>query len=200
MVRRGRDRHLHGQRFLPPGIRRRHSQRCLAEPLSTNEKKGATPKPVATCSRRRYKDILPSTPGIKVSPVGFHNTCSLTLWCTFPPSGFHSADVAPLTPRFRKLLDQTVKTVFPSCLLLLDCDDNWVLSVPLSTSDFHYSRWQSGENLPGVVHQGLHVVLPRVHDGTKEDFLSSFVTFVLLPCPRVCLLDVSRLLGLMIGS
>ena len=41
MVRRGRDPRLHGQVFLPPGIRRRHSQRCLAEPLSTNEKKGA---------------------------------------------------------------------------------------------------------------------------------------------------------------
>ena len=38
---RGRDPHLHVQVFLPPGIRRRHSQRCFAEPLFTNEKKGA---------------------------------------------------------------------------------------------------------------------------------------------------------------
>ena len=54
------------------------------------------------------------------------------------------------------------------------------------------ARWR---NLPGVVHWGLHVVLPRVH-GINEGLLSSFVTFVLLSCPRVCLLDVSRLLGL----
>ena len=50
-------------------------------------------------------------------------------------------------------------------------------------------------NLPGVLHWGLHVVLPRVH-GIREGLLSPSVTFVLLSCPRVCLLDVSRLLGL----
>ena len=54
-----------------------------------------------------------------------------------------------------------------------------MLSVLFSTSDLHSSRWQSG----------------RVH-GIKEDLLSPSVTFVLLSCPRVCLLDVSRLLGL----
>ena len=61
--------------------------------------------------------------------------------------GFKSAGVAPLPPCFRKLLDETVLTVavFPSCLHLLDCDDNSMMSVPLSTSDFHCSRWQSGE-------------------------------------------------------
>ena len=50
-------------------------------------------------------------------------------------------------------------------------------------------------NLPGVVHWGFYVVLPRVH-GMKEDILSLFVTFVLLCCTRVCLIDLSRLLGL----
>ena len=54
------------------------------------------------------------------------------------------------------------------------------------------AKWR---NLPGVVHWSLHVVLPRVH-GIKEDLLSPSVTFVLLSCPRVCLLDVSHLLGL----
>ena len=51
-----------------------------------------------------------------------------------------------------------------------------------------------GRNLPGVVHQGLHVDLPRVL-GVKEDLIYTFITFVLFSCPRVCLLDVSCLLG-----
>ena len=54
------------------------------------------------------------------------------------------------------------------------------------------AKWR---NLPSVVHWGLYIVLPRVH-GFKEDLFSPFVTFVLLSCPRVCLLDVSRFLGL----
>ena len=54
------------------------------------------------------------------------------------------------------------------------------------------AKWR---NLPGVVHWGLHVVLPRVH-GIKEHVLSPSVTFVPMSCPRVCLFDVSRLLGL----
>ena len=54
------------------------------------------------------------------------------------------------------------------------------------------AKWR---NLPGVAHWGLHVVLPRVH-GINEGFLSLSVPFVLLSCPRVCLLDASRLLGL----
>ena len=58
-----------------------------------------------------------------------------------------------------------------------------MLSVLFSTSDLHSSRWQSG----------------RVH-GIKEDLLSPSVAFVLLSCPRVCLLDVSRLLGLTLAS
>ena len=54
------------------------------------------------------------------------------------------------------------------------------------------AKWR---NLPVVVHWGLHVVLPCCSWFT-EDFLSFFVTFVLVSCSRVCLLDVSRLLGL----
>ena len=53
------------------------------------------------------------------------------------------------------------------------------------------AKWR---NLPGVVHWGLHVVLPRDH-GIKEGLISLY-HFVLLSCSRVCLLDVSRLLGL----
>ena len=53
------------------------------------------------------------------------------------------------------------------------------------------AKWR---NLPGVVHQGFHVVVPRV-PGINEGLLSPSVPFVLLSCPRGSLLDVSRLLG-----
>ena len=45
------------------------------------------------------------------------------------------------------LLNETVMTfaVFPSWMYLLHGDDNCMLSVPFSTSDFHISCWQSGE-------------------------------------------------------
>ena len=59
--------------------------------------------------------------------------------------GLSSAGVAPLPPCSHKLPDETVKTftVFPSWLYLLDGEDNCMLSVPFSTSDLHYSCWQS---------------------------------------------------------
>ena len=57
--------------------------------------------------------------------------------------GLSSAGVAQLLPCSRKLLDETVKILAVSHLLLLDCDDSCMLSVPSSTSDLHYSRWQS---------------------------------------------------------
>ena len=70
-----------------------------------------------------------------------------------------------------------------------------MLSVPLSTSDLHYSRWQSGE-ICQVLSTGAFTLFCHVVHGIKEDLISSFVIFVLLSCSRVCLLDVSRLLGL----
>ena len=72
---------------------------------------------------------------------------SCSLWCFRSYLSFKCAGVAPLPPRYRKILDESVKTfaVFPSCEQLLDCDDNCMLSVPLSTSDIHYSRWHSRE-------------------------------------------------------
>ena len=54
------------------------------------------------------------------------------------------------------------------------------------------AKWR---NLPGVVHWGLHVVLPRGR-WYHWRFFSFFVTFVLLSSSRVCLPVVSRLLGL----
>ena len=50
------------------------------------------------------------------------------------------------------------------------------------------AKWR---NLLGVVHQGFHVVVPRV-----QIFFQGLLFFFLLSCSRVCLLDVSRLLGL----
>ena len=64
----------------------------------------------------------------------------LKCWCgTMPPS-------------FHKLLNETVTTfaVFPSWMNLLDGEDNCMLSVPFSTSDLHFSCWQSGENCQAV--------------------------------------------------
>ena len=68
-------------------------------------------------------------------------------------------------------------------------------SVPLSTSGLHYSRWQSG-GICQVLSTGAFTLFCNVVHGIKEVLISLFVTFVLLSCSRVCLLDVSRLLGL----
>ena len=70
----------------------------------------------------------------KIRAVGLSETL-------FSFSGLKSGGVAPLPPCCRKLLDETVKTiaVFPAWLHLLDGEDNCMMSVPLSTSDLHYS-------------------------------------------------------------
>ena len=140
-------------------------------------------------SRRRPTAIPPSTPYVQ--------------WCSLRRNslnlGFKSAGVAPLPPCFRKLLDETVKTfaVFPSCWHLLDCDDNCMLSVPLSTSGLLCNRWQSGEFCQGLSTGAItlwcHVLLISM-----KACSSSFL--LLLSCPRVCLLDVSCLLGLTLRS
>ena len=108
--------------------------------------------------------------------------------------GFKSAGVAPLPPCSRKLLDETVKTfaVFPSWLHLLDGEDNCMLSVPLSTSDLHYSSWQSGE-ICQVLSTGAFTLLCHAFRFSLKG-CSLFFSFVVLPTRR--LLDVSCLLGL----
>ena len=87
-------------------------------------------------------------PLFKVSPVGIHSTCSnafcgafLPIWVSKVLVWHHSHHViAYFWTRQSRL-----SLFFPSCFHLLDCDDNCMLSVPLSTSDLHYCRWQSGE-------------------------------------------------------
>ena len=107
-----------------------------------------------------------------------------------------SAGVAPLSPCFRKLLDETAKTVaiLLSCLHLLDCDDNCMLSVPSNTSDLHYSRWQSGEICQGLP-TGAFTLL--CHVLVTSMIICSFSVVVL---PTRCLLDISCLLGLTLRS
>ena len=69
---------------------------------------------------------------------------------------------------------------FPSWLYILDGEDNCMLSVPLSTSDLHFSCWQRGENCQAVA-AGAFMLLGYAlwfsSKGGCSPFLSS--------CPRV---------------
>ena len=97
--------------------------------------------------------------------------------------------MAPLPPRFCRLPGESVKTfaVFPSCVHLLVFDDKCMLSVPLSTSDLH-CRWHSGE-ICKVSSTGAFTLFCHVS-------MVSMKVCLVFSCPRVCLLDVSCLLGL----
>ena len=88
--------------------------------------------------------------------------------------GLSSAGVAPLPPCRRKLQDETVKTfaVFPLWLCLLDGEDNCMLSVPFSTSDFHYSFWQSGANCQAMVAEVSDVTRLRIVVFSQKRMLS----------------------------
>ena len=106
-----------------------------------------------------------------------------------------SAGVAPLPPRSRKILDETVKTfaVFPSWMYLLDGDDNCMLSVPFSTSDLHFRCWQSA-NLPSDGCRSFHVTRLRIVVFSQRRMLSFLLCLDVLHTR--CLLHDSRLLGL----
>ena len=69
-----------------------------------------------------------------------------------------------------------------------------MLSVPLSTSGLHYSRWPSG-GIGQVLCTGAITLFCHLVHGFTEGFLSFSVTLVQVSCSRVCLLVVSRLLG-----
>ena len=77
--------------------------------------------------------------------------------------GFEDAGVAPMPPRFRNIHDETVKALafLPSDNHLLGCDDRCVVVCSVKHErpyKRHVTEWR---NLPGVVHRGLHVVLPH---------------------------------------
>ena len=67
---------------------------------------------------------------------------------------------------------QDLFAVFSFVLYLLDGDDNCMLSVQSSTTDLHYTCWQSGENCQ-VVSAGAFTLLCHAF------------FFFLLSCPRV---------------
>ena len=143
-----------------------------------------------------------------MSPVGIPNACICALSGESETSWFGDAGVAPLRTR----RGSQGPRLSPRAKLLLDCDDRCMLSVPSSTNDLNNSRWQSGE-ICQVFSIGAFTLFCHVYDVTMDSSLSvhacllpphvrkhvlssSFVILVLLSCSRVCLLDVSRLLGL----
>ena len=110
--------------------------------------------------------------------------------------GFEDAGVALMPPRFRNIPDETVKAL-ASCLVIttfsaVTTDASWL--VPSSTNALTNSMWQSSE-ICEVLSTGAFTLFCHDVHGFTEDFLS-FVTFVFVSCSRVCLLVVSRLLGL----
>ena len=138
---------------------------------------------VPQMSRCRHISILPQT-HFKVSPVGIqftYNRPSETLfplpWCSQVLVWHHCHYVlaSSETRQSRPLL------FFSSWMHLLDGEDNCMLSVPLSTSDLHYSCWQSGENCQ-VVSVGAFTLLCHAF----WFFLKSCSSpCYLLSCPRV---------------
>ena len=129
-------------------------------------------------------------------PIGIQNVCICAL----------SGEVLRLGPKllvwhhFHHVLEiswtrQSRPSPLPRVKHLLGCDDQCMLSVPLSTNVLHYSRWQSGGSCQ-VLSTGDFTLFCHVFDSVMGILFSLFVTFVLLSCSRVCLLDVSRLLGL----
>ena len=124
----------------------------------------------------------------KVSPDGIHNKCSnaicgafLLIWVSKVLVWHHCRHVlaSSWTRQSRPLL------FFPSWLYLLDGEDNCMLSVPFSTSDLHFSCWQSGENCQAVA-AGAFTLLGYAFWFSLRGGCSPFLS-VLLSCPRaVC--------------
>ena len=147
-------------------------------------------------SRRRHISILPQTQ-FKVSPVGIqftYNRPSEILfplpWCSQVLVWHHCHHVlaSSETRQSRPLL---FFFFFPSWMHLLDGEDNFMLSVPLSTSDLHYSCWQSGENCQVVSAGAFTLLCHAFWFSLKGLLLSLFLLFVLscclanvLPAPR----------------
>ena len=129
------------------------------------------------------------------SSIGIPNACNSALQGSI--SWFRKCWCGTIATTFSQVpgRDSQGHRLFPSCSHLLNCDDKCILSPVLSTSGLHYSRWQSGE-ICQVLSTGAFTLFCHVVHGFKEDFMSFFVPFVLVSCSRVCLLDVSRLLGL----
>ena len=68
-------------------------------------------------SHHPFLDNFPNTPCVKCLWLASKIRAVMLSVVHFPHLGFPSAGVAPLPPRFRKFLDETVKTfaLFRSC-------------------------------------------------------------------------------------
>ena len=86
---------------------------------------------------------------------------------------------APLPPRFRNFLNESVKaiTLLPRVHTFSIVTTNAPLSVLVSTSDLHNSRWRSGEICP-VLSTGAFTLFCHDDPGFTEDLISPFVTFL----------------------
>ena len=149
-------------------------------------------------SRRQFTRIPPNTPCVRVagwSPQ-YVQSCYVVL---FPPPGIQKCWCGTIANTFSQCFGQDNQDHRPFSLVSttsrlrrqLFC----VASVLSSTSGLHYSRWESGGICQVLTTTAFTLFCHDVH-GLKEGFLSFFVTFVMESCSRVCLLVVSRLLGL----
>ena len=119
----------------------------------------------------------------------------------FPHLGFTSAGVAPLTPRFCKFLDETVKTFALFSLALTTSRLRRQMHVVCSVKHERPSlqqmaKWRNLAESARCCPLGPSRCLAMMFMVSLKMFLSFFVTFVIVSCSRVCLLVVSRLLGL----
>ena len=62
-------------------------------------------------SHHRFLDIFPNTPCVKCRRLESQIRAVMLSEVHFPHHGFNSAGVAPLPPRFRNVLDETVKVL-----------------------------------------------------------------------------------------
>ena len=87
-------------------------------------------------SRRRPTAIPSKYAFFKVSPVGIHNTCSNAFCGAFLPIWVSkSAGVAPLSPRFLKLLDESQDL---RCLSIVS--NNFSIVTTIAYCPFHQAR------------------------------------------------------------
>ena len=66
-------------------------------------------------------------------------------------------------------------------MYLLDGEDNCKLSVPFSTSDLHFSWWQSGENCQAVAAGAFMLLGYALWFSFKTRVLSLFICLVVYP-------------------
>ena len=105
--------------------------------------------------------------------------------------------MAPLPPRFRTSLNETVKAI-ALFSLVLTTSRLWRHMLVVGSVEHErpslqqMAKWR---NLPGVVHSGPSSCFAMWFVVSRKMFSPFFVSFVTVSCSHVCLLVVSRLLG-----